>query len=164
MVWKSPRARINEEAITMVNRNLLRQYDSLEGEIQQELDSLFDLGGTDWLPPEEQAFRDNKVVTGRVRKVTADEVWVDVGYKSEGAIDLREWLDEATGQLVPPQPGDQVEVLLEAVEDEGGAILLNYRKAKRQKEWDEVLGKYREGDVVSGLVTRKIKGGLLVNI
>ena len=41
----------------MVNRNLLRQYDSLECEIQQELDSLFDLGGTDWLPPEEQAFR-----------------------------------------------------------------------------------------------------------
>src|SRR6516162_1540118 len=127
MVWKSPRARINEEAITMVNRNLLRQYDSLECEIQQELDSLFDLGGTDWLPPEEQAFRDNRVVTGRVRKVTSDEVWVDVGYKSEGAIELREWFDEGTGLLTPPKPGDEVEVLLEAVEDETGAIILSYR-------------------------------------
>src|SRR6516164_6313122 len=148
----------------MVNRNLLRQYDSPEGDLQQELDSLFDLGGADWLPPEEQEFRDNRVVTGRVRKVTADEVWVDVGYKSEGAIDLREWFDEATGQLVPPQPGDEVEVLLEAVEDETGAIILSYRKAKRQKEWETVISKHKEGDVVSGLVTRKIKGGLLLNI
>jgi small subunit ribosomal protein S1 len=149
----------------MVNRNLLRQYDPPEGDLQQELDSLFNSAeGADWLPPEEQAFEDNKLVTGRVRKVTADEVWVDVGYKSEGAIDLREWLDEATGQLVPPKAGDQIEVLLDTVEDESGAVVLSYRKAKRQKEWEEVIAKHKEGDVVSGLVTRKIKGGLLVNI
>jgi small subunit ribosomal protein S1 len=149
----------------MVNRNLLRQYDPPEGDLQQELDALFSSAeGADWLPPEEQAFEDNKVVTGRVRKVTADEVWVDVGYKSEGAIDLREWLDEATGQLVPPQAGDEIEVLLDTVEDDTGAVVLSYRKAKRQKEWEEVIAKHKEGDVVSGLVTRKIKGGLLVNI
>ncbi|HEY7314900.1 MAG TPA: S1 RNA-binding domain-containing protein, partial [Gemmataceae bacterium] len=149
----------------MVNRNLLRQFDPTEDDLHRELEALFNSAdGADWLPPEEQEFQDNKLVTGRVRKVTADEVWVDVGYKSEGAIDLREWLDEATGQLVPPQPGDQVEVLLEAVEDEGGAILLSYRKAKRQKEWEDVIARHKEGDVVSGLVTRKIKGGLLVNI
>src|SRR6516164_7036182 len=148
----------------MVNRNLLRQDDSPEGDLQQELDSVFDLGGADWLPPEEQAFRDNRVVTGRVRKVTADEVWVDVGYKSEGAIELREWFDEGSGQLVSPLPGDEIEVLLEEVEDEGGGIVLSYRKAKRQKEWEDFIAKHAEGDVVSGLVTRKIKGGLLVNI
>ena len=44
------------------------------------------------------------------------------------------------------------------------AIVLSYRKAKRQKEWEDVIAKHKEGDVVSGLVTRKIKGGLLVNI
>jgi small subunit ribosomal protein S1 len=57
-----------------------------------------------------------------------------------------------------------VQVLLDAVEAEGGAIVLSYRKAKRQKEWESVIDKHKEGDVVSGLVTRKIKGGLLVNI
>src|SRR5262249_48130313 len=148
----------------MVNRNLLRQYDPPEGDLQQELDSLFDRGGADWLPPEEQEFRDNRVVTGRVRKVTADEVWVDVGYKSEGAIDLREWFDEGSGQLVSPQPGDEIEVLLEEVEDEGGEIVLSYRKARRQKEWEDFIAKHKEGDIVSGLVTRKIKGGLLVKV
>jgi small subunit ribosomal protein S1 len=148
----------------MVNRNLLRQFDLPDDELQKELDAAFDEGGLDWLPQEEQEFHDNKVVTGRVRKVTTDDVWVDVGYKSEGAIELREWFDDALGKLVPPQPGDEVQVLLEAVEDETGAVLLSYRKAKRQKEWEAVIAKHKEGDAVSGVVTRKIKGGLLVNI
>src|SRR6516225_7086135 len=148
----------------MVNRNLLRQYDPPGGDLQEELDSLFDPGGADWLPPEEQEFRDNRVVTGRVRKVTADEVWVDVGYKSDGAIDLREWFDEGSGQLVSPRQGDEIEVLLEAVEDECGGIVLSYRKARRQKESENFIDKQKEGDIVSGLVTRKIKGGLLVNV
>jgi small subunit ribosomal protein S1 len=148
----------------MVNRNLLREYDLPEEELRQELDAAFTQGESDWLPPEEQAFQDNQVVTGRVLKVTGDEVWVDVGYKSEGAIELREWYDEGLDKIVPPQPGDQIQVLLDAVEDETGAVVLSYRKAKRQKEWEDVIAKHREGDVVSGTVTRKIKGGLLVNI
>src|SRR5205814_6496958 len=65
---------------------------------------------------------------------------------------------------VPPQSGEQIDVLLDAVEDENGAIVLSYRKARRQKEWEDVIAKHKEGDVVSGGVTRKIKGGLLVNI
>jgi small subunit ribosomal protein S1 len=148
----------------MVNRNLLREYDLSEDELQQQMADAFQENQGDWLPPEQQEFRDNRVVTGRVRKVTGDEVWVDVGYKSEGAIELREWFDEGLGQIVPPKPGDQVEVLLEAVEDESGAVILSYRKARRQKEWEEFLSKHKEGDIVSGPVLRKIKGGLLVNI
>src|SRR3954462_10746343 len=132
----------------MVNRNLLREYDLPEGELQQEMADAFSQRQHDWLPPEQQEFRDNRVVTGRVRKVTGDEVWVDVGYKSEGAIELREWFDESINQVVPPKPGDQVEVLLEAVEDESGAVILSYRKARRQKEWEEFLSKHKEGDIV----------------
>ena len=148
----------------MVNRNLLRQFDLPDQELHDELEAAMEEGGADWLPAEAQEFRDNRVVTGRVRKVSADVVWVDVGYKSEGAVELREWFDEGLGQLVPPQPGDEIEVLLEAVEDETGGVVLSYRKAKRQKEWETVIAKHKEGDVVSGTVTRKIKGGLLVNI
>ncbi|HVS38025.1 MAG TPA: S1 RNA-binding domain-containing protein, partial [Gemmataceae bacterium] len=148
----------------MVNRNLLRQYEPTDDQLRDELEAAFDQGGADWLPAEEQEFRDNKVVTGRVRKVTADHVWVDVGYKSEGAVELREWFDEGAGEIVLPRPGDEIEVLLEAVEDETGAVVLSYYKAKRQKQWREVVEKHKEGDVVSGVVARKIKGGLLVNI
>ena len=148
----------------MVNRNLIRQFDLPEDDLEHELNLAFDEAGEDWLPADTQEFEDNRVITGRVRKVTSDEVWVDVGYKSEGAIELREWYDEGTGQIIPPQPGDEIEVLLEAVEDETGGVVLSYRKARRQKEWEQVLAKYKEGDTVSGVITRKIKGGLLVNI
>src|SRR5947209_4925848 len=109
----------------MVNRNLLRQYEPTGAQLQEELDAAFDQGVADWLPAEEQEFRDNRLVTGRVRKVTADHVWVDVGYKSEGAVELREWFDEGAGHILTPQPGDEVEVLLEAVEDESGAVVLS---------------------------------------
>jgi small subunit ribosomal protein S1 len=149
----------------MVNRNLLRQYDLSDDMLRQELEGVgFGEETEDWLPPDRQDFQENKIITGRVLRVTGDEVWLDVGYKSEGAVELREWFDEDTGQVVPPQPGDEVPLLLEAAEDETGAVVLSYRKAKRQAEWEAVIAKHKEGDVVSGPVTRKIKGGLLVNI
>jgi hypothetical protein len=50
------------------------------------------------------------------------------------------------------------------VDDEEGGLILSYRKAKRQKDWEAFLRKHKEGDVVSGIVNCKIKGGLLVNI
>jgi small subunit ribosomal protein S1 len=153
----------------MANRNLLRQYDLSEDELQRELEAAFDQPETgktvdDWLPPAEQEFETNKIVRGRVIDIVGDDVLVDVGYKSEGIIPLNEWYDEGQDKVVPPQPGDELQVLLDAVEDETGAIVLSYRKAKRQAEWEAVIAKHREGDVVSGQVTRKIKGGLLVNI
>src|SRR5262245_42752732 len=129
----------------MVNRNLLRQYDLPQDELEQELDVAFDNKKNEWLPPPEQEFEANKIVNGRVLNVVGDEVWIDVGYKSEGVIPLQEWYDEGLDKVVPPQPGDEVQVLLDAVEDESGAIVLSYRKAKRQKEWEQVIEKHKEG-------------------
>jgi small subunit ribosomal protein S1 len=154
----------------MVNRNLLRQFDLPENELHQELENVFHDDSTqssvdDWLKLDDrQIFETNKIVSGRVVNIVGDDVVVDVGYKSEGIIPVQEWYDEGDDQVHPPKIGDDVQVLLDAVEDEGGAIVLSYRKAKRQKEWESVIEKHKEGDVVSGLVTRKIKGGLLVNI
>jgi small subunit ribosomal protein S1 len=148
----------------MVNRILLRQYEPSDDELGRELDAAFSLRQDDWLPPEGQDFREDQILTGRVCRITDDAAWVDVGYKSEGAVELREWYDEASGKIVPPKIGDEVEFLLEAVEDESGAIVLSYRKARRRKEWEEFTSKYKEGDVLTGTVTRKVKGGLLVNV
>src|SRR5438552_18995822 len=133
----------------MVNRNLLSQYDTDEA----ELDSIFSSapGGSnegDWVPTDEQVFEVNKIIKGRVMALQGDDVVVDVGYKSEGIIPLNEWHDEGADKVVPPQPGDQIDVLLEAVEDEGGSIVLSHKKAKRQREWELVIEKHKEGDVV----------------
>lgn len=146
----------------MVNRNLLRQFDVVDEDINQ---AFTDYGTeADWLPPEQQVFESNKIVRGRVLSIIGDEVLVDVGYKSEGHVRTEEFHDEGTDQLILPKIGDEIEVLLETVEDEQGVVNLSYRKAKRQKEWEAILAKHKEGDVVKGLVQRKIKGGLLVNI
>src|SRR5438132_4782025 len=153
----------------MVNRNLLRQFDLPEAELQRQLQDAFyqeDTGGSleTWLPVEEQEFEINKILKGRVLNIAGDDVIVDVGYKSEGVIKLEEWYDEGLDKVVPPKPGAEIQVLLDSVEDESGATVLSYRKAKRQKEWEDIIAKHKEGDIVKGLVNRKIKGGLLVNI
>ena len=144
----------------MVNRNLLRQYDLSEDELNAEF------AEPNWLPEQEQEYEVNKIVTGKVLHILGDEVWIDVGYKSEGIIPLEEWKDEGLDQVVPPKPGEVIQAFLLdiPVEDESGVIVLSYRKAKRQQEWEDVIARHKEGDVVAGAVTRKIKGGLLVNI
>lgn len=148
----------------MVNRNLLRQFDVSDADTLEQINQDFDAGLTGWIADEKQVFETNKIVDGRVLSINGDDVLVDVGYKSEGVIKLDEFRDEGTEQIVVPHIGDTIQVLLETVEDEYGVINLSYRKAKRQKEWEDILRKHKEGDVVSGMVTRKIKGGLLVNI
>jgi small subunit ribosomal protein S1 len=149
----------------MVNRNLLRQFDKHEDEADIEAIFATEMGGLEtWLPAETQEFESNKIVTGRVLEIRGEDVVIDIGYKSEGVIKLEEWKDEGAEGVAPPKAGDTVEVLLETVESEDGTIALSYRKAKRQKEWNAVLAKHKEGDVVAGKVLKKIKGGLLVNI
>jgi small subunit ribosomal protein S1 len=152
----------------MVNRNLLRDFDvsetDLEQEFQQQLGEPSDIGLARIIISDEREFEPNKIITGRVREVRDEEVVIDVGYKSEGIVRLDEWYDEGLDKIVPPNVGDEVKVLLEAVEDEMGLIVLSYKKAKRQEEWERIISQHKEGDVVTGTVTRKIKGGLLVNI
>ncbi len=102
----------------------------------------------------------NQIVRGRVLRVMDDgTVFVDVGYKAEGRIPLDEF-DDPTAVL----PGAEVECLVEAIWDEDGYIELSKRKADRIRGWEKIIETHKEGDVVAGTVTRKIKGGLLVDI
>jgi len=103
--------------------------------------------------------QDGQIVKGRIIGVTATEVMVDVGYKSEGTILLEEF-DDRSGLTV----GAEVEVLLEAVENDDGMVVLSKRKAERVKGWERLLTVSKEGDLVSGKVARKVKGGLMVDV
>ena len=60
--------------------------------------------------------------------------------------------------------GDEREVLLETVEDDSCMIVLSKRKADRIRGWEKLVSEKKEGDIVTGVVTRKIKGGLLVDV
>ncbi len=148
---------------TMVNRNLLRQFDSPDDAETEQNDIDFNQAIADWIQSDDQSYEANKIVTGKVLEIRGDDVVIDIGYKSEGVIKIDEWKEDGN-EAPPPKAGDTVEVLLETVESEDGTIALSYRKAKRQKEWNAILAKHKEGDVVAGKVLKKIKGGLLVNI
>ena len=154
----------------MVNRNLIRDMDVALGDLDEILQ---ESGATPegfeqlLLEQEEQDVLPNQIVNGRVVRVDGDTVVVDVGSKSEGTIPLNEW--EAHEDL--PQTGDTFKVLVEDIEDVHGVfhdprsmLLLSKKKAQKIIEWDELMKVIKEGDVVTGPVTRKIKGGLLIDI
>jgi small subunit ribosomal protein S1 len=140
-----------------------RDYGLNDADIDQEVSSILgkaqESDGLKNLYEESiKAFETGSVVAGRVVRVVGNEAIIDVGYKSEGSVPLEEF-DGAEVQV-----DQRVDVLLEDVEDESGLIMLSKRKADRIKGWERVLTQYHEGDVVKGRVSRKIKGGLLVDI
>ncbi|MBI84721.1 MAG: 30S ribosomal protein S1 [Planctomycetaceae bacterium] len=152
----------------MVNRNLIRNLES-ESDWEQELsEALSGVAETGLATIEaEHAIGVNKIVDGRVIRVDDEQVLVDIGYKSEGTIPLREWEEDEEA----PQEGDLVQVLVEEVEedtgrvdDPNGMIALSKTKAQKILRWQEMMKSVEEGQVVTGKVVRKIKGGLLVDI
>jgi len=147
----------------MTQRDILAEYGIDRDEVEKELEaSLMGLSGEDLeksLDESVKEFTVNTILEGRIVSVYDDEIMVDVGYKSEGALQRHEWQSST-----PPAVGDVVEVLLEAVEDESGLVRLSKRKADRIRNWERVVTRHSEGDVVTGTVIRKIKGGLLVDI
>src|SRR5579864_3339174 len=149
----------------MVDRNLIREFNVDEDELEATFASLAlesaESGGIDALYEEtSKSFETGNILTGVVLRREGDDVLLDVGCKSEGMVPFHEWEPEDE----PPHPGQKIEVLLEEFDDALGVILLSRRKAKRIRDWEKVISTRKEGDIVSGLVQRKIKGGLLVDI
>jgi len=151
----------------MVNRNLIRGLDQEQEEWEDELAFAMGTEGAAVLELGSGGMGINQIVRGRILRVDDEFVLVDVGYKSEGSIPRSEWEEDDE----EPEVGQEIDVLIEEVEnDEGemeiaeGMLNLSKRKAKKIKEWEKVMSSVHEGDVVTGMVGRKIKGGLLVDI
>jgi small subunit ribosomal protein S1 len=106
-----------------------------------------------------QNFKEGTIVKGRIIERRPREVMVDIGYKSEGAIDLNEFSsadDLAIGQ--------EIEVLLERLENEDGQVILSRQKAAHKQNWDKILKLSEAGKTVQGLVRGIVKGGLMVDV
>ena len=104
-------------------------------------------------------FKDGQIVKGRIVEIRSKEVIVDISYKSEGVILKDEFLSEDV-----PVVGSEIEVLIETVEDEDGKLILSYGKAKKSMGWRRLSSDFKEGDLVEGVVTRKVKGGFMVDV
>ena len=127
-----------------------------EGEEEESLEKLLDLyGGI-------RKFAEGEVLTGKVLKITSTDVIVDIGYKSEGMIPIRQF-EDSSGQLTVAE-GDTVDVFLEHAEDYEGHIVLSKEKAEKVKIWEDVEQAYNDGAVIEGRVIERIKGGLSVDI
>ena len=152
----------------MVDRNLIRSLESDQEFISAIDAALLGAEETGLSTVESEADIDvNSIVDGRVIRVDDDRVLVDVGFKSEGTIPLSEWEEEEE----KPEVGTTIKVLVEEVEDATGTtedpygmISLSKRKAEKIIAWQEMMKTIEEGQVVTGTCTRKIKGGLLVDI
>ena len=103
----------------------------------------------------------DKVVTGKVVELREKFLVVDVGLKSEGLVPLEQVLDH-TG-AVKFQPGDEIDVVIEREEPEGG-YLVSYERAQRLRVWDTIEKAANDKTPVRGTVVSRVKGGLTVDI
>ena len=110
----------------------------------------------------EEAASEDNVLKGTVLKLTATNVVVDIGAKSEGMLPLAEVLDHEGKPKF--QPGDEIDVMRDKGETEEGYINLSHQKAQRLRAWDEIEKAYNEKKPIQATVVERIKGGLTVDI
>lgn len=106
--------------------------------------------------------QEGDIIKGRVVEITPDSVMVDVGYKSEGQVPLREFLGADGKPTV--KVGDEITVLLEKREDDNGYIVLSKAKAEQVQIWDDIIKCAESNQPMEGVISQRIKGGFYVDI
>jgi small subunit ribosomal protein S1 len=110
-------------------------------------------------------FEEGDIVEGIVASIDQDGVLVDVGYKSEGLIPLRELsIRRGVDPNVIVKIGDRIEALVLDKEDDEGRLILSKKRAQYERAWGKIQVVYAEGGIVSGPVIEVVKGGLIVDI
>jgi small subunit ribosomal protein S1 len=104
----------------------------------------------------------DEVLQGTVLSITAKDVIVDFGYKSEGLVPIEQF--QGPGGEVTVRPGDAVDVMIEHGEQPEGYVLLSHTRAARLRIWDNLEKAYQEQLIVSGRVLGRVKGGLAVDV
>ncbi len=106
--------------------------------------------------------KEGEILRGTVIAVGKDFAIVDVGYKSEGQVPLEEF--RMADGSIGVKPGDVVDVLLESRENDMGMCVLSKEKADRFKVWDEISAACERDELIEGVITARVKGGLSVTI
>jgi len=106
--------------------------------------------------------REGEIISGTVVSVGRDAVVVDIGGKSEGVIQLREFADANGATAV--KAGDRVDVYIESRENDDGLVTLSKEKADKMKVWDEISNACEADELIEGTISQRVKGGLSVTI
>ena len=124
----------------------LNEHDGLN--IENVNDSSYDLGDDT---------KEKEVVQGQIVRVTDRDVFIDIGFKSEGIVSKSEFSNM-------PLVGDKVDVFIITFEDRKGNLILSKEKAEFMLKWNELKQKYDDSEIVSGTIVRRIKGGMIVDL
>ena len=100
-----------------------------------------------------------EVVEGTVTAITKREVFVNIGYKSEGVIPVSEFRYNPDLKV-----GDKIEVYVESAEDKNGQLALSHKKARQLKSWDRVNEALEKDEVIKGYIKCRTKGGMIVDV
>ena len=147
----------------MVDYNLLHSLGDIDADVDAAVGLALGDAATDLSKlvsaDESQDFTIGAILKGRISGQSGDDFIVELGLKSEGILERGEFDEPETVKV-----GDTVQVLLEEVEGDSGLVKISKRKADRIINWEAIMKSKKEGDPVTGKVTKKIKGGLLVDI
>jgi small subunit ribosomal protein S1 len=131
---------------------------------QPEPNGLDDMGMDELLAlyDRKSTLAENEIVRGRVVKINASDVVIDIGYKSEGLLPRTEVT--GFGGDLKVKPGDELEVFVERLEDPSGYVILSREKAARMRIWDEIEAAFKADEPITGRVIDRVKGGLSVDV
>jgi small subunit ribosomal protein S1 len=102
---------------------------------------------------------DNEMIIGTVVGMTKTDVVINIGFKSDGLVSLNEFRDMPNLKV-----GDEVEVMVAEKEDRDGNLHLSRKQARTNRAWEKIVDMHKTGEIVTGLVTSKTKGGLIVDV
>ncbi len=130
-----------------VNRFGAGYSDELRAEMEAQLESTL------------STVTDDQLITGTVVGLTERDVIVNIGFKSDGLVNRNEFRGETL-----PQPGETVEVLVENTEDPNGQLILSRKKAKVKQAWQSIYDALENDTILEGVIKRRTKGGLIMEI
>ena len=104
-------------------------------------------------------FAEGSIVPGKIVEKRQDGALVDIGYKAEGFIPSTEFRNWSEAQV-----GDNVDVFLEAIENENNMPEISLSKANFIKSWEKITSEYGEGSIIKGLMKHRVKGGIIIDL
>jgi len=139
-----------EESLTNLDNDSKQEEDSAEINIEEMYEQSL------------RQIQEGELITGEIIKIDEEYVLVDIGYKSEGIIPIREFMD--TDGKVTAKTGDKVDVVLERKENDEGVVTLSMERAKKIKVWDQIRDIQNSDGTIQGKVIHRVKGGLSIDV
>ena len=139
-----------EESLTNLDNDSKQEEDSAEINIEEMYEQSL------------RQIQEGELITGEIIKIDEEYVLVDIGYKSEGIIPIREFKDE--DGKVTAKVGDKVDVVLERKENDEGVVTLSMERAKKIKVWDQIRDIQNSDGTIQGKVIHRVKGGLSIDV